>query len=56
MVISKDSLEKFLNIMESKGISSDDMMFVIEKLSYLANDNGFDREGFFDELMYMLNN
>lgn len=41
--------------MEEKGINSDDLMCVIEELSYLATDNGFDKEGFFDELIYMMN-
>ena len=53
--ISNKSLEEFINRMEMNGINSDAMMCVIENLSHLAADNGFDREGFFDELINMMN-
>lgn len=55
MEISEESLKEFINIMKTKGITEEDTMCVIENLSNLATDNGFDREGFFDELIYMLN-
>ena len=54
MEISKKSLEEFMKKMEENCIISDDCECVIENLSYLAKDNGFDKEGFFDELIYML--
>jgi len=55
MEIRKATVAEFIGKMEEKGITSDDYMCVIEELSYLATDNGFDKEGFFDELIYLLN-
>lgn len=56
MEIKENSLKEFIEKMEEKGINNEDVMYVIENLSYLATDNGFDKEGFFDELIYMMTN
>lgn len=55
MEIKEELLQKFIDKMEGKRINSNDLMFIIEELSYLAQDNGFDSEGFFDELIEMMN-
>ena len=55
MEINEITLKEFIQKMDERGINSDDLMYVIENLSYLASDNGFDKEGFFDELIDMMN-
>ena len=55
MEINENSLKEFIQKIDERGISSDELMYVIENLSYLASDNGFDREGFFDVLIDIMN-
>ena len=55
MEIKEELLQKFIDKMDGKQIDSDDLMFILEELFYLAQDNGFDKEGFFDELIEMMN-
>lgn len=55
MEINESLLKEFIQNMNKRGINNNDLMYVIENLSYLASDNGFDREGFFDVLIDMMN-
>jgi hypothetical protein len=54
MEIDEKMFREFVDKMDKHFIDKSDLIMVIETLSELANDNGFDKEGFFDEIIYLL--